>query len=518
MLLNWIDTHTIKYFFNLKLEQNNNLTLFHKLILLDLSEMFFDIVDKFAEKFKSGLKTKTTDTINDRLAKLNQRSLISMEEKSTYDAEDNSNEMSLVNLLSFKDKGGNTPMLFAAFRGNIKVMEKMIELGVKYDCVNNAGLNIIHMAAQSDCANVIVYFKEKYNFDLFQNDDLNNNSLHWACSSGSKSALDYLLLYINKENQNEHIINCVNSQGQTALHITILTTGSVSTIKKLIKKNININIKDNSGLTVNDIVKDNDRFKNIEKIIFEYTHKNCLGLNYHINDKKNQYIKFIMFICLTIFILFSIVFLFLPFLRNQQYYMPIIDYVFFFSTAVFLSFYFYIIFSDPGLLVKNNNDNWIQIISSGKNINKMCPYCMVDQGKFSKHCFLCNKCIEIFDHHCHWINNCVGHLNKPYFIGFIISLLITLCIDSSICIYILVMQSNAHGNKYYMDNIYFRVIYCSVVLIFALFFVFPVSYLLYMQFKNKDSQKEVQTYYKEVRELTENKNLIENDKTEKLLP
>ena len=174
--------------------------------------------------------------------------------------------------------------------------------------------------------------------------------------------------------------------------------------------------------------------------------------------------------------------------------------------------------SDPGLLVKKNNDNWIQIISSGKNINKMCPYCMADQGKFSKHCFLCHKCIEIFDHHCHWINNCVGHLNKPYFIGFIISLLITLCIDSSICIYILVMQSNSHGNKYYMDNIYFRIIYCSVVLMFTLFFVFPVSYLLYMQFKNKDSQKEVQTYYKEVRELTEDKNLIENDKTEKLLP
>ena len=50
-------------------------------------------------------------------------------------------------------------MLLAAFRGNIKMMEKMIELGVSYDCTNNAGLNIIHMAAQRDNANVIVYFK-----------------------------------------------------------------------------------------------------------------------------------------------------------------------------------------------------------------------------------------------------------------------------------------------------------------------------------------------------------------------
>jgi len=435
-----------------------------------------------------------------------------LEEKSTYDAEEN-NEITLVNLLSSKDKGGNTPMLFAAFRGNIKIMEKLIELGVKYDCVNNAGLNIIHMAAQSDCSNVIVYFKEKYNFKLFENDDLNNNSLHWACSSGSKSALDYLLLYINKKNNNENIINTVNNQGQTALHITVLTTGSVSTIKKLIKKNIDINIKDNSGLSVLDLVKNNDKYKNIEKIIIEYTHKNCLGLNYHINDKKNKYIKFILFNALSIFIIFSTLELFFPYLKNEGYLSPIIEYTFSITTIIFLSLYIYIVFSDPGIIVKNNNDTWIDIINSGKSINKMCPYCMIEQGKFSKHCFLCNKCIENFDHHCHWINNCVGHLNKPYFIAFIISLLITLAVNSFISFNVLLFQTNQTSKIYLMDNIYFRNIYCGIVLLLCLFFIFPVSYLLFMQLKNKDTQKEVETYYKEVKELNEN-----NDKTEKLLP
>ena len=404
-------------------------------------------------------------------------------------------------------------MLFAAFRGNIKIMEKLIELGVKYDCVNNAGLNIIHMAAQSDCSNVIVYFKEKYNFKLFENDDLNNNSLHWACSSGSKSALDYLLLYINKKNNNENIINTVNNKGQTALHITVLTTGSVSTIKKLIKKNIDINIKDNSGLSVLDLVKNNDKYKNIEKIIIEYTHKNCLGLNYHINDKKNKYIKFILFNALTIFIIFSILELFFPYLKNEGYLSPIIEYTFSITTIIFLSLYIYIVFSDPGIIVKNNNDTWIDIINSGKSINKMCPYCMIEQGKFSKHCFLCNKCIENFDHHCHWINNCVGHLNKPYFIAFIISLLITLAVNSFISFNVLLFQTNQTSKIYLMDNIYFRNIYCGIVLLLCLFFIFPVSYLLFMQLKNKDTQKEVETYYKEVKELNEN-----NDKTEKLLP
>ena len=146
-------------------------------------------------------------------------------------------------------------------------------MGIGYDDLNNAGLNIIHMAAQSDSPKIIVYFKEKYNFDLFQNDFLKNNALHWACSSGSKAAFDYLMLYIN------NVINSVNNQGQTSLHTTILTSGSISTIKKLIKKGIDINIKDNNGLTALDLVKNKKKYEKIEKVIFDYTNRNFLGLN-----------------------------------------------------------------------------------------------------------------------------------------------------------------------------------------------------------------------------------------------
>ena len=131
--------------------------------------MFNIIIDKFVEKFDVKKKTLQKDSIesNSNSNTQHTKTTISLEEKSTtYDAEDNSNEINLVNLLSSKDKGGNTPMLFAAFRGNIKIMEKMIELGVKYDCLNNAGLNIIHMAAQSDCPNVIVYRSEEHTSEL----------------------------------------------------------------------------------------------------------------------------------------------------------------------------------------------------------------------------------------------------------------------------------------------------------------------------------------------------------------
>lgn len=405
-------------------------------------------------------------------------------------------------------------MLFAAFRGNLDIMKKMISMGIGYKDINNAGLNIIHMAAQSDSPKIIVYFKEKYNFDLFQNDYLNNNVLHWTCSSGSKAAFDYLMLYINKEIGNQNVINSVNNQGQTALHITILTSGSISTIKKLIKKGIDINIKDNNGVTANDLVKNIKRYENIEKVILDYTDKNCIGLNHHINDSLNKYFKYVIFVFLTIFILSSINFLFIPYLQYIKFISSFDINLFYFSSIIFIILFLYMTISNPGIIPKNNNETWIDIIEKGKKIEKMCPYCKVDLDKFSKHCFLCHNCIEVYDHHCHWINNCVGKENKPYFVAFVFSLLINLIIDCYITIQIFIFMPTENVGNYLLENLYFRFIYGGIVFIISLFFIFPVSYLIYMQYKNKDSHKEVQTYLKEVKEL---ENDFEDSKSEKLL-
>ena len=149
--------HSFKHFFNLIIEKKNHLSLFHKLIIFDLTDMFIITVDKFVDKIN--IKTSLQkEVLKNNINSNNTKILISLEEKPSYDTEDN-NKTTLVNLLSLIDKEGNIPMLFASYQGNIKIIDDLIELGAKYDYVNNSGLNIVHIAAQSRSFNVIIYFK-----------------------------------------------------------------------------------------------------------------------------------------------------------------------------------------------------------------------------------------------------------------------------------------------------------------------------------------------------------------------
>ena len=56
----------------------------------------------------------------------------------------------------------------------------------------------------------------------------------------------------------------------------------------------------------------------------------------------------------------------------------------------------------------------------------LCPYCEVIRTNRSRHCSICNRCVERFDHHCPWVNNCVGTRNHFCFLTFLITTSISL--------------------------------------------------------------------------------------------
>ena len=58
----------------------------------------------------------------------------------------------------------------------------------------------------------------------------------------------------------------------------------------------------------------------------------------------------------------------------------------------------------------------------------LCADCEVVRTDRSRHCSICNRCVERFDHHCPWVNNCVGLGNHGVFMCFLVSMLTLLVV------------------------------------------------------------------------------------------
>lgn len=63
--------------------------------------------------------------------------------------------------------------------------------------------------------------------------------------------------------------------------------------------------------------------------------------------------------------------------------------------------------ADPGYLKKSDKADFLSLVEKF-DPNMLCPSCEVICTTESRHCYICNKCVERFDHHCQWINNCIG--------------------------------------------------------------------------------------------------------------
>ncbi|XP_036428960.1 palmitoyltransferase ZDHHC4 [Colossoma macropomum] len=79
---------------------------------------------------------------------------------------------------------------------------------------------------------------------------------------------------------------------------------------------------------------------------------------------------------------------------------------------------------DPGTLTKKNHAAQLKVYQYDEKLfqaGAVCPTCQLVKPARSKHCRVCNRCVQRFDHHCVWVNNCIGAQNTRYFLLYLLS-------------------------------------------------------------------------------------------------
>lgn len=88
-------------------------------------------------------------------------------------------------------------------------------------------------------------------------------------------------------------------------------------------------------------------------------------------------------------------------------------------------FFYLCIKRDPGTVTKKKVAGQLHIYPYDRQLfhpGVACPTCQLAKPARSKHCRLCNRCVQRFDHHCVWVNNCIGSQNTRYFLLYLLTL------------------------------------------------------------------------------------------------
>ena len=367
--------------------------------------------------------------------------------------------------LEHQTKEGLTALLMAVSKGQIDAVKVLIEFGANIYCKNSSGLDVVHLCAQGNYAEILVYFNE-ISVMLSNTDNKGGTPLHWAAYMGSFNVLSLLIsLRVNK--------NIRDSEGRTPLHLGVMA-GNEKVVRKLIISGANTEIKDKKNRTPLAMARESN-FRNIRKMLSPPTVMQKLGCQPKLSKpiRSNQKMAVVLaFLCFSfIFIIF--------FCAKSNIYIGdnIGTYLLIGIVVVIIVNMIYLIASDPGYIALPKSVSLQELYKT--SASEICTECKIVRPPRSRHCYYCRRCIYRYDHHCQWINNCVGINNNNPFFFFLFSLLVLCGIVDYIAIDVFLYPK--HDG--FIQGTFSLAAAVMIILISSLV-IYPVFLLFMVQVKN----------------------------------
>ena len=384
--------------------------------------------------------------------------------------QENKDLRKLNNFINYINKRGYTSLHYSIICGNLEIYKFLIKNGADRNILTNSGYNNLILACQTKRTYVFldeiknkIINKQLDLTILFNIKDKNNATLlHWAAFSDYIFGVQYLLS-LNNKNNSINFINFINSKDNNKM--TALQYSLMNNSNKVINDLILLDIIDlyNKDYDNRDCFEyadsmGNEKFDEIIKIK---------------NTKFNKCKRFTNIIVLFLF-------------NNLIYFinLPVINRNMILYIQLFLNFILIIIsiiikfLVNPGFnkgnkdiynsLLYNVNEN--NIYKELTDIIKHCPFCYIKKEKTTtKHCSLCNICVENFIIHDAFFNKCIGKKNYIFYIIFKIIFIIYLLFFIIISFWSIFINLENNNNKINFPLIKIKFFYCEEAINFFSF-------------------------------------------------
>ena len=410
-----------------------------------------EMIDEDSEKVIS-IKTEDMNILQ-RATFLNKISSVKiiikeLKKKFSQDNKANINSTKLNSFINYKNKRGYTSLHYSIICGNLEIYKFLIKNGADRNILTNSGYNNLILACQTK--RTYVFLDEIKNkiinkqLDLsllFTIKDKNNATLlHWAAFSDYIFGIQYLLS-LNDKNNNINFINFINAKdnnNMTPLQYSLMNNSNKVINDLILLDKIDLYNKDYDNRDCFDYADSmgNEKFREIIKIK---------------NTKFNKCKRFINIIFLFLFNSL-IYFIILPVInRNMILYIQLV-----LNFIIIINICIIKFIINPGFkkgnkniyntLLYNVNEN--NIYKELTEIIKYCPFCYCKKEKTTtKHCSLCNICVENFIIHDVFFNKCIGKKNYFFYIIFKILFIIYLLFFIIICFWSIFIKLENNTNK-----------------------------------------------------------------------
>jgi len=275
------------------------------------------------------------------------------------------------------------------------------QLGADLSTKNPRGISLMHKAAFDDNTYILTYLRDKAGHGFSELDNHGNTPLHFACDNKKEFSAMWLMGFgadVNVRNENQ----------DTPLHLLLKNGHRLERsklVRELIFKGSDKNARNVDGLTALEVLQEEDidqdsmilphLKKEIEQVLGEQPlYCPCFQFKQplmKLERSKCTMIFYVLVISGTFILLHLFVF---PFINKKAFCYPlqimfILQFIVYFITAT----------KDPGFVHKSNKISFLKL-NQYFHPMYICPTCEILRPKESRHCYICNKCIDRHDHHC----------------------------------------------------------------------------------------------------------------------